>query len=171
MWRWFLQRRLLCSISSLCATWWLICCPKSSANSPHVQKCGSSEILKRVADPRKSSMHMCPLWKSGRNSRQVCWRQQRRCVAQQSPHRWWRETWWWNKEVDDASIAKRKLSKHGTLANAHEHHITLPSASLDVWCTMHATKQTRWSMKALTTSCLISSASPTRWGIKRMLML
>ena len=76
------------------------------------------------------------------------------------PHRWRRETWWWNKEVDDAITAK--LSKHGRLANAHEHHITLPSASPDVWCTMHAAKQTRWSMRALTTSRLISSASPTR---------
>ena len=45
-----------------------------------------------------------------------------------------------------------KLSKHGRLANAHEHHITLPSLSPDMWCTMHATKQTRWSMRALTTS-------------------
>ena len=44
-------------------------------------KCGSSEILKHVADSRKSSRHICPLWKlkrllllrkSGRNSRQVC---------------------------------------------------------------------------------------------------
>ena len=55
-----------------------------------------------------------------------------------------------------------KLSKHGMLANAQEHHITLPSASPDVWCAMHATKQTRWSMRALTTSRLISSAWPTR---------
>ena len=78
------------------------------------------------------------------------------------PHQWRRETWWWNKEVDDAITAIPKLSKHGRLANAQEHHITLPSASPDVWCTMHATKQTRWSMMALTTSCLISSASPTR---------
>ena len=23
------------------------------------------------------------------------------------PHRWRRETWWWNKEVDDAITAKR----------------------------------------------------------------
>ena len=76
------------------------------------------------------------------------------------PHRWGRETWWWNKVVDDAITAK--LSKHGRLANAHEHHITLPSAYPDVWCTMHATKQTRWSMRALTTSRLISSASPAR---------
>ena len=67
---------------------------KSSTNSLHVQKCGISEILKRVADSRKSTSHTCPLWKlkwllllrkSGQNSRQVCWRQQRRCVAQQSP--------------------------------------------------------------------------------------
>ena len=33
-----------------------------------------------------------------------------------------------------------KLSKHGRLGNAHEHNITLPSASPDVWCTMQATK-------------------------------
>ena len=65
----------------------------TSANSPHIHKCGSSEILKHIADSRKSSKHMCPLWKmkrllllrkSGWNSRQVCWRHQRRCVAQQS---------------------------------------------------------------------------------------
>ena len=78
------------------------------------------------------------------------------------PHRWRRETWWWNKEVDDAITAKCQAFKAWRLANAHEHHITLPSACPDVWCTMHATKQTRWSMRALTTSRLISSASPTR---------
>ena len=33
-----------------------------------------------------------------------------------------------------------KHSKHGRLANAQEHHITLPCAFLDVWCTMHADK-------------------------------
>ena len=27
------------------------------------------------------------------------------------PHRWRRETWWWNKEVDDAITAKRKAFK------------------------------------------------------------
>ena len=75
------------------------------------------------------------------------------------PHRWRRETWWWNKEVDDAITAKRQAFKAW---KEHEHHITLPSASPDVWCTMHAMKQTRWSMRALTTSRLISSASPTR---------
>ena len=41
------------------------------------------------------------------------------------------EMWWWNKEVDDVITAKRKLSKHGRLANAHEHHLTLPGASPD----------------------------------------
>ena len=78
------------------------------------------------------------------------------------PHRWRCETWWWNKEVDDAITAKRQAFKAWKAGNAHEHHITLPSASPDVWCTMLATKQTRWSMRALTTSRLISSASPTR---------
>ena len=72
------------------------------------------------------------------------------------PHRWRLETWWWNKEVDDAITAKCQAFK------AHKHHITLPSATPDVWCTMHASKQTRWSMMALTTSRLISSASQTR---------
>ena len=78
------------------------------------------------------------------------------------PHRWRRETWWWNKEVVDAIKPSAKLSKHGRLANAHNHHITLPSPSPDVWCTMHPMKQTRGSMRALTTSRLISSASTTR---------
>ena len=27
------------------------------------------------------------------------------------PHRWRRETWWWNKEVDDAITAKRQAFK------------------------------------------------------------
>ena len=44
------------------------------------------------------------------------------------------------------------FSKHGRLVNAHGHHITLPSASPDMWSTMHATRQTRWSMMALTIS-------------------
>ena len=73
------------------------------------------------------------------------------------PHQWRPETWWMMPSQPSA-----KLSKHGWLANAHEHHITLPSSSPDVWCTMHATKQTRWSMMAFTTSRLISSASLTR---------
>ena len=66
------------------------------------------------------------------------------------PHRWQPETWWWN----ELSQPSAKLSKCGRLANAHEHHIKLPSTSPDVWCTMHVTKQTRWSMTALTTSRL-----------------
>ena len=41
-------------------------------------------------------------------------------------------------------LPSAKLSKHGRLANAHKHHITLPSASPDMWCTMHAMKQTRY---------------------------
>ena len=94
--------------------------PKSSASPPHIQKCGSSEILKCVADSRKSSRHMCQLcklkWllllrKSGRNSRQVCWRQQRPVVAQQKPHWWWLETWWWNNELDDTITAKQQAFK------------------------------------------------------------
>ena len=40
--------------------------------------------------------------------------------------------------------------------------MTLPSTSPGEWCTMHATKQTRWSMRALTTSYLISSTSPSQ---------
>ena len=30
-----------------------------------------------------------------------------------------------------------KLSNNGRLANAHEHHITLPSTSSDMWCIDH----------------------------------
>ena len=57
------------------------------------------------------------------------------------PHRWRHETWWWNKEVDDAITAKRQAFKAWKAGNAHEHHITLSSASPDVWCTMHATSR------------------------------
>ena len=70
------------------------------------------------------------------------------------PHRWRHETWWWNKEVVNAITAKPQAFKAWRLANAYKHHITLPSASPDVWCTRHATKQTRWSMRVLITSRL-----------------
>ena len=78
------------------------------------------------------------------------------------PHRWRHETWWWNKEVDDAITAKRqafKAWKAGKCTRAS--YNTAKRISRRV-VTMHATKQTRWSMRALTTSRLISSASPTR---------
>ena len=76
----------------------LLVCDMMIDMSPHI-KCKftrSSEILKHVADSRKYSRHMCQLWKlkrllllrkSGRNSKQVCRRQQRRYVTQQCPTR------------------------------------------------------------------------------------
>ena len=33
------------------------------------------------------------------------------CLCACLPHRWGRETWWWNKEVDDAIKAKRQAFK------------------------------------------------------------
>ena len=48
------------------------------------------------------------------------------------------------------SQSRATLLQHGRLPNAHEQHMTLPSASPDVWCIMHATKQTRRSMRSLT---------------------
>ena len=78
------------------------------------------------------------------------------------PHRWRRETWWWNNEVDDAITAKRQAFKAWKAGKCTRASYKLPSPSPDVWCTMHATKQKRGSMIALTTCRLMSSASPTR---------
>ena len=82
---------------------------------------GSSEILKCVADFRKFSRHMCPLWKlkrsllqrkSGRNSRQVCCQKTTEDVCDTTkPCRWRRETLRQNKEVDDAITAKHQSLK------------------------------------------------------------
>ena len=36
-----------------------------------------------------------------------------------------------------------KLLKHGGIANAQKHHMTLPNASEGVWCNMHARNQTK----------------------------
>ena len=78
------------------------------------------------------------------------------------PHPWRHGTWWWNKEVVDAITAERqafKAWKAGKCTRAS--YNTAKRISRRV-VTMHATKQKRWSMRALTTSRLISSASPTR---------
>ena len=53
-----------------------------------------------------------------------------------------------------------RLLKHRSLATAHWHHnndTVKRIAHGVVQCTMHTTKQTRWSMRAMTTHCLISS--------------
>ena len=55
-----------------------------------------------------------------------------------------------------------KLSKHGRLANAHKHHITLPSASPDVWCTMYAFEAEKVVYDGIDHKSSVSSASPTR---------
>ena len=47
---------------------------------------------------------------SGTTSRLDYSRQLRRCVAQR-PHRWRRETWWWNEHVEKAIAAKQKAFK------------------------------------------------------------
>ena len=48
------------------------------------------------------------------------------------PHQWRHKTWWWIRKWMMPIVPSPKLSKHGRLANAHEHHITLPNASPDV---------------------------------------
>ena len=167
MWRWFLERRLLdCSISRPASApcvrhddWYAA--QIKSKFIPHPKLW----IIKLVADSRKSSRHMCPLWKlkrllllrkSGRNSRQVCWRQQE-AFGTSKPHRWGRETWWWNKKVDDAITAKRQAFKAWKAGKCTRASYNTAKRIADVWCTTHAMMQTRWSMRALTTSHLISS--------------
>ena len=53
-----------------------------------------------------------------------------------------------------------RLLKHRRLATAHWHHnydtVNHIAHGVVQW-TMHTTKQTRWSMRAMTTNCLISS--------------
>ena len=77
-------------------------------------------------------------------------------------HRWQTETWWWNKEVDDAITAKRQAFKEWKARkckrasyNTAEH-----ISRLVVHHACHEADKV--AMRALTTSPLISSTSPTR---------
>ena len=62
------------------------------------------------------------------------------------PHRWRRETWWWNEHVGEVITAKRQAFKarHGKV-KALEHHTMQPNALPDVQCIMLAKKLTRRS--------------------------
>ena len=66
------------------------------------------------------------------------------------PHRWRRETWWWNEHVGEVITAK--LSRHGRLVKALEHHTMQPNALPDVQCIMLAKRLTRRSTRTLTQS-------------------
>ena len=63
------------------------------------------------------------------------------------PHCWRRETWWWKEHVPGG-----KLSRHGRLVKALEHHTMQPNALPDVQCIMLAKKLTRRSTRILTQS-------------------
>ena len=131
----------------------------------------------RVAHSKKSSRHNCPLWKLtrllllrkfGRNSRQVCWSQQRRWVSKQSRADGYVKLGGGIRKKMMQSQPRAKRLKHGRLANAHEQHMTLPNSSPDVWCIMQSRQGGLW--EHWPKSRLISSPSPTRLG-KVMLVL
>ena len=68
------------------------------------------------------------------------------------PHRWRRETWWWNEHVERSLLPSGMLSRHGRLVTALEHHTMQPNALPDVQCIMLAKKLTRRSTRRLTQS-------------------
>ena len=63
------------------------------------------------------------------------------------PHRWGRETWWWNEHVVKAIAAKRTAFKAW---KALGHHMMQPNEMQDMQCTMLIKKPTRRSMRILT---------------------
>ena len=68
------------------------------------------------------------------------------------PQRWRRETWWWNKEVDDAITAKHQAFKAWKAGKCTQ--ASYNTAKRIARCVVHhaPTKLTRSSMRALTTS-------------------
>ena len=82
------------------------------------------------------------------------------------PHHWRSETWWWNEHVGEVITASGKLSRHGRLVKALEHHTMQP----DVQCIMLAKKLTRRSTRILTQSLQNYTALQTSLE-KRMPML
>ena len=56
------------------------------------------------------------------------------------PHRWRRETWWWNGHMEKTIAAK--LSRPGRQIKALEHHMMQPNALPDMQCTMLVKKPT-----------------------------
>ena len=64
------------------------------------------------------------------------------------PHRWRRETLWWNEHVEKTIAARRKTFKawiSGRLVKALGHHTMQPNAMPDTQCTMLVKKPTRSS--------------------------
>ena len=87
------------------------------------------------------------------------------------PHRWRRETWWWNKDVEKATAAKRKAFKAGKLVKALEHHTMQPNAMPDMQCTMLVKKLTRRSSRILTPSLQKSTALLTSLEERTLMLL
>ena len=87
------------------------------------------------------------------------------------PHRWRRETWWWNEHVGEVITAKWQAFKAWkTGEGTTEHHTMQPNALPDVQCIMLAQKLTRWSTRILTQSLQNYTALQTSLE-KRMPML
>ena len=68
------------------------------------------------------------------------------------PHRWHRETWWWNEHVGEVITAKRQAFKAWKTCKALEHHTMQPNALPDLQCIMLAKKLTRGSTRILAQS-------------------
>ena len=70
------------------------------------------------------------------------------------PHRWRRETWWWNEHVEKAIAAKQTAFKAWKAGK----DTMQPNEMSDMQCTMLVKKQTRRSMRILTSSLQKSTA-------------
>ena len=83
------------------------------------------------------------------------------------PHHWHCETWWLNEHVGEVILPSGKLSRHGRLEKALEHHTMQPNALPDVQCIMLAKKLTKRSTRILTQSLQNYTALQTSFE-KRM---
>ena len=86
------------------------------------------------------------------------------------PHRWRRETWWWNEHMEKAIAAKRKAFKAWKTGKGTRASYDAIKAVPDMQCTMLVKKPIRWSSRILTPSLQKSTAMLTSLE-ERMLML
>ena len=95
---------------------------------------------------------MLPLRIYGTTSRQAFSRQLRRCVAQQGPTVGAVKPGGGMNMWERSLLPSGKLSRHGRLVKALDHHTMQPNALPDVQCIMLAKKLTRRSTRILTQS-------------------
>ena len=87
------------------------------------------------------------------------------------PHRWRRETWWWNEHVEKAIAAKRTAFKPRRLVKALGHRTMQPNEMPNMQCTMLVKKPTRRSTRILTPSLQKSTALLTSLEERTLMLL